>query len=1384
MWGINNNNNNNNKKNFFSNNNIIFSNNNKVFQVNNFFNKNFFSSNNFINFVYKKFIFINEDTCIYNNKLGLFNKKKNFFHKKEICELCDDDFKEDWNIKKLDNGFEIECQDEFNLKDLNRWTSKVKCNVIDLRILMLNIQHLNIEEMKLVKKRKYIIDNINELNPDIIFLMDTGKNDINLLNFKKYEVNNDGNNSLLFVHNAIIEEVFIVQGIFILRNLKIAFSYLKPNFKNILQGEKLFELNLRNYAIYGDVNSKSNKDWYKRLSILQINGEDSKQTLVINDFNVIRAMNYDAPSDHKLVLIITKKMCHNTNRVILRSIEDEYDFVDQIFGGKFPTVKARIDVEKINTKYTDKDGLWNDLICALVDNKVTKIYNYYGNTWRERKKEPFLGTKCPRRIVLDFKSKYEHNKGKKYLDIEIDKVDGKIFNYEDIKVTRSKAINFDTKRLNKIAESTLVVFGPQLEDLDADAVEDLKINDEDEDWIKESKKAAMKYLGVDEMQTIDRDKMIKNFLNYCNVNKDKLVCKTFFLMKNKLLRDIRDVRTIVIIPSVMKILESIIYKDIFRYLSKHINNEVKYQYGGTINGSTFEAFFVIQSKFKQDDRGILFVDFVRGYDSIIWPKLHKFINERIKDDKIKTMLNIWYIIMHNMDIEMSGDIIKKEKGIAMGLSLSPIIFDFYVHEVLKDVNIELDHLVMYIDDLAVIIPKEMNNNKFTEFWDKLMKEVSKYGLIVSKSKTSCLTEDIELQKMLKKEGINSQSKEKYLGIKLEIEKGILVNSDENFFENLLTKRNLWFGSLAMQRLMCVGGLDAKLRYNCMMLPLEEKILRHCLWKKCYFFFKKEYYMLSYLQVSILSWNNFRYCINVLDMRKILQKLQRHNVGEIAEEIKSKLYCDIEQVDNIIKKMSFDLIEIINLREEREIEINEKLCGGPFSEDNETAENDGEIEELFSFRWCNEIINRWWSKFIEEFINNWIFEKKQRREIIYENISIIAEKRFFKNIRIMQDLIFGHIPKFECIIVYDKDWKWMKRKFGVYKLIYIFFVQLLNNLKKYIHIDNNIENDFNNLKKINNFNNLINGGNDCLADINKEAQQEELDEMTQMLKNFKIKFGKELDWVYEESKKIAFFTKCKAWMEEFRKISFEMADYLYKIETNKKKKNSFKEVYAKLLILDAIYADKKYEGLDVEELVFITNLKFKERIEKAYEVIYVESLYIESHDLAGTSFWDNASKEHIKNHIISVDGSFSTKNNKVGIGFAMRENEEDEVENYYACYEGKYDKYKHITGEFFATILSIETAIAKGWNEVNLIYDYLGIGKLIEDDWRANTALTAWFKRNIKKLQKKIEIYTYKVRSHVGDIWNERADKLAKYGCERVGKCDGIELKLDNWLKTH
>ena len=41
----------------------------------------------------------------------------------------------------------------------------------------------------------------------------------------------------------------------------------------------------------------------------------------------------------------------------------------------------------------------------------------------------------------------------------------------------------------------------------------------------------------------------------------------------------------------------------------------------------------------------------------------------------------------------------------MGLALSPVIFNWYVHNALKKDGISIENLIMFIDDLAIVIDK-------------------------------------------------------------------------------------------------------------------------------------------------------------------------------------------------------------------------------------------------------------------------------------------------------------------------------------------------------------------------------------------------------------------------------------------------------------------------------------------------------------------------------------------------------------------------------------------------------------------------------------------------------------------------------------------------------
>lgn len=67
-------------------------------------------------------------------------------------------------------------------------------------------------------------------------------------------------------------------------------------------------------------------------------------------------------------------------------------------------------------------------------------------------------------------------------------------------------------------------------------------------------------------------------------------------------------------------------------------------------------------------------------------------------------------------------------------------------------------------------------------------------------------------------------------------------------------------------------------------------------------------------------------------------------------------------------------------------------------------------------------------------------------------------------------------------------------------------------------------------------------------------------------------------------------------------------------------------------------------------------------------------------------------------------------------------------------------------------------------EITIRYDYEGIQKWADGEWRANKALTRDYAREIDYYRDTLKINFEKVKAHSGDIWNEAADRLAKSAC--------------------
>ena len=76
--------------------------------------------------------------------------------------------------------------------------------------------------------------------------------------------------------------------------------------------------------------------------------------------------------------------------------------------------------------------------------------------------------------------------------------------------------------------------------------------------------------------------------------------------------------------------------------------------------------------------------------------------------------------------------IKKDRGIAMGLLLSPIIFALYVDYALK--GIDKEHLIIYIDDLTIILRSSYVFNKGNyQLVNEVIVKLSDVGLIIKKN---------------------------------------------------------------------------------------------------------------------------------------------------------------------------------------------------------------------------------------------------------------------------------------------------------------------------------------------------------------------------------------------------------------------------------------------------------------------------------------------------------------------------------------------------------------------------------------------------------------------------------------------------------------------------
>lgn len=134
------------------------------------------------------------------------------------------------------------------------------------------------------------------------------------------------------------------------------------------------------------------------------------------------------------------------------------------------------------------------------------------------------------------------------------------------------------------------------------------------------------------------------------------------------------------------------------------------------------------------------------------------------------------------------------------------------------------------------------------------------------------------------------------------------------------------------------------------------------------------------------------------------------------------------------------------------------------------------------------------------------------------------------------------------------------------------------------------------------------------------------------------------------------------------------------------------------------------------------------------------------------------------YAIYVDGSYNPHTKHYGSGVVVVNVEKDKILKEVAF--GDFDDFnmRNVVGECMASLTALRLCQKNGIKEISLFFDYWGIEKWATKDWKAKNDFTKWYAREYEKLAKDIEVHFFKVKGHVGDKYNEVADRLSKDGC--------------------
>ena len=131
-------------------------------------------------------------------------------------------------------------------------------------------------------------------------------------------------------------------------------------------------------------------------------------------------------------------------------------------------------------------------------------------------------------------------------------------------------------------------------------------------------------------------------------------------------------------------------------------------------------------------------------------------------------------------------------------------------------------------------------------------------------------------------------------------------------------------------------------------------------------------------------------------------------------------------------------------------------------------------------------------------------------------------------------------------------------------------------------------------------------------------------------------------------------------------------------------------------------------------------------------------------------------------IAYVDGSYNPKYpTVVGSGVVLI-NSDSTIEEYsFSIVDEELAKQRNVGGELRRCMIAIQMAIEKGYKDLIIHYDYMGIETWTNGSWKCKNKYTQMYRDYVNEMRKYINIEFHKVKAHSNIEYNELADKLAK-----------------------